>query len=147
MRKLLLILLLQVTAATAQAAPQQSCAKEVGATEVAYRLSEVPKDILADLMLMDKNMGDQGSPLVQTDAPSAEQLKWPTSRFLQALLINRTWYVQVEVSMMSGVRTMGYSRGSDGRHQRLSSRYYGGPACETLRAAVKGVYNPGNFNF
>ncbi len=62
-------------------------------------------------------------------------------------MIKKIWYVQVEIAMTSGVRAMGYFSGSDGRFRRVLSRYYGGPACETLKAAVKGVYNPGVFNF
>jgi hypothetical protein len=147
MRKLMLIMLLQVGAASAQAAPQRSCAEEVGAIAVANRLSKLPQDIRADLMQMDKNMGDPGSPLLQTDAPSVAQSKYPTSRFFQALLINKIWFVQVEIAMTSGIRTMGYYRDSDGRFQRSRSHYYGGPACETLKAAANGVYNPGLFNF
>ncbi len=147
MHNLTAILFLQIGASPIQAVAPQSCAQELGATQVAHRLSDVPKDILADLMRIDKAMGDHDSPLLQTDAPSAEQLKWPTSRFLQAMLIDKTWYVQVQASMMSGVATMGYRRGGDGQFQRSRSSYLAGPACETLKAAAKGVYNPGLFDF
>jgi hypothetical protein len=147
MRKLLLVLLLQVDAASAHAALPQSCAKEVGAITVVERLSELPPDIREDLLFRFKDMGDRGSPLLQTDAPSAVEMTYPTSRFAQALLIKNAWFVQFEVSMFSGVRTIGYVRGSDGRFTRSPSRYFGGPACETLKAAVKGVYTPGGFNF
>lgn len=147
MRKLMLIALLQSGASSAQPVLPQSCAKEVGATAVVERLSELPPDIRDDLLFRFKDMGDRGSPLLQTDAPSAVELSYPTSRFAQALLIKNVWFVQFEVSMFSGVRTVGYVRGSDGRFTRSPSRYFGGPACATLRAAVSGVYNPGLFNF
>ena len=147
MRSTLLILVLQVGATTAQAAPLQSCAKEVQASAVVERLSELPPDIRDDLIYRFRGMGDRGSPLLQTDAPSAVEMTYPTSRFAQALLIKNVWFVQFEVAMFSGVRTMGYLRGTDGRFTRSPSRYFGGPACETLKAAIAGVYTPGGFNF
>ena len=146
MRKLILIVLLQVGAATAQAAPPLSCAKEVGATAVVERLSELSPDIRDDLIFRFKDMGDRGSPLLQTDAPTALERDLPTSRFAQALLIKNVWFVQFEVAM-TGMLTMGYIKGSDGKFMRSPSHYYSGPACETLKAAVNGVTTPGGFNF
>jgi hypothetical protein len=145
-RIFMLLVLLQVGAATAQAAPQQSCAKEVKAIAVVERLSELPADIRDDLIFRFKDMGDRGSPLLQTDAPTALERDLPTSRFAQALLIKNVWFVQFEVAM-TGTRTMGYFRGTDGKFTRSPSHYYGGPACETLKAAVNGVTTPGGFNF
>ena len=141
-----LLALLQVGAATAQAAPQQSCAKEVKAVALVERLSELPADIRDDLMMMDKKMGDRGSPLLQTDAPTILERDYPTSRFAQALLIKNMWFVQFEVAM-TGMLTIGYIKGTDGKFTRSPSHYYNGPACETLKAAVNGVTTPGGFNF
>jgi hypothetical protein len=59
------------------------------------------------------------------------------------VLIKNVWYVQFEVSMFAGVRTMGYFRATDGQFHRLPALYLGGPKCETLRAIIEGVYNPG----
>lgn len=145
-RKVMLIMLLSVDAASAHAAPQQACANEVKAIAVVERLSELPRDILDDLLSRFKDMGDRGSPLLETDAPSVVESGYPASRFAQALLIKNVWFVQFEVAM-GGVRTIGYVRGTDGRFQRSPSHYYGGPACETLKAAVNGVTTPGGFNF
>jgi hypothetical protein len=97
-------------------------------------------------MMMDKKMGDRGSPLLQTDAPTILERDYPTSRFAQALLIKNMWFVQFEVAM-TGMLTIGYIKGTDGKFTRSPSHYYNGPACETLKAAVNGVTTPGGFNF
>jgi len=91
-------------------------------------------------------MGDRGSPLLQTDAPTILERDYPTSRFAQALLIKNMWFVQFEVAM-TGMLTIGYIKGTDGKFTRSPSHYYNGPACETLKAAVNGVTTPGGFNF
>lgn len=116
---------------------------DVPAEAVIHRLSQLPPDIREDLLRNYKDMGERTSPLLQTDTPSAVESKYPTSRFVQAVLIKNVWYVQFKVSLFAGVRTLGYFRHPDGHYQISASNYYGGPACETLRAAIKGVYNPG----
>lgn len=146
MQKFMMILLLQAGAATAQAAMPQSCATEVNATSVVEHLSELHPDIRNDLLFRFKDMGDRGSPLLQTDAPSVIESKYPTSRFAQAVLLRNVWFVQFEVAM-TGMLTIGYVQGSDGRFTRAPSHYYGGPPCETLKAAFNGVVTPGGFNF
>ena len=148
--KLGLLLFLQVSAgasaATAAGSPAHSCGKDVGANAVVERLADLPADIRGDLLLTFRGMGDRGAPLLQTDAPSIAEREYPTSRFAQALRIKNMWFVQFEVAM-SGGRTIGYVQGTDGRFARSPSHYYGGPACETLKAAVNGVITPGGFNF
>jgi hypothetical protein len=116
----------------------------IPATSTVQHLSGLAPNIRADLLGTFKDMGDRGSHLLQTDAPRGAEQHYPTTRFVQAVLIKNVWYVQFEVSMFGGVRTLGYDRGSDGRFYRSRSHYYGGPMCETLRAALSGVYNPGN---
>lgn len=143
---LMLIGLFQPSAAIAASAPRPICA-DILATAVVKRLSDLPREIRDDLHLNYKDMGEPGSPLLQTDAPTAAEVHYPTSRFVQGVLIKDVWYVQFEVSMFSGVRTIGYVRIDDGRFLRSPSHYYGGPSCETLKAAINGVYTPGGFNY
>lgn len=148
MSNVLLMLLFAVGATPLDANPDRSCAQEVRATATAYRLSELPTDIRDDLnLLLHNDIGDSGSPLLGTDAPGPEEQSFPTTRFFQALFVNGEWFVQFEVSMFAGVRTMGYVRGSDGRFRRYPLHYFGGPPCETIKAALAGVTTPGGFNF
>lgn len=141
MRAASLALLLQAAAAPGPR-PQAPCAN-IPAAAVIERLSDLPTDIRQDLLQTYEDMEERGAPLLSTDSPTEGERKYPTSRFVQAVLIKNVWYVQFEVSMFAGVRTMGYVRASNGRFRRDPSRYYGGPACATLRAAIEGVYNPG----
>lgn len=130
------------------AAPEHSCAREVGATLAAYRLSDLPTAIRADLNLIARSqIGDRGSPLLETDAPTREQANLPTSRFYQALQVNGEWFVQLEVAMFAGVRTIGYVPDENGGFRRYPLHYFGGPACKSIKAALRGVTTPGGFNF
>lgn len=113
-----------------------SCAKEVRATATAYRLSDLPPAIRADLALQSNNgMADSGSPIQQTDAPTKAELKLATSRFVQALLVRKTWFVSYEASMMAP-RTIGYYFTEGGGLQRAYSIQFSGPPCEAVKAAL-----------
>lgn len=148
MNDMVLMLLLAIGPATVETEPRPSCAEEVRATATAYRLADLPKEIRDDLnILMNNEIGDSDSQLLQTDAPVAAERNFPTARFFQALFVNREWFVQFEVSMFAGVRTIGYVRDGNGGFRRWSSHYFGGPACETIKAALNGVTTPGGFNF
>ena len=143
---LLLTLLLATGAAAPDTGPDRSCAREVRATATAFRLSELPPEIRDDLnLLLHNDIGDRGAPLLGTDAPRPAEQNFPTTRFFQALLVSGEWFVQFEVSMFAGVRTLGYVRGSDGRFRRWPMHDFGGPACETIRAVLRGVTTPGGF--
>jgi len=107
------------------------------------QFSRLPKDIQDDLLANFDHMAKGGEPLLATDAPSSAEMNYPTSRFVHAVLIKNVWYVQMEIAMTEGVRTIGYHLGSTGHLERSASQYLGGPACETLRALTNRVYNPG----
>jgi len=110
---------------------------------VVDRFAELPGDIQDDLRANFDRMAKAGEPLLETDAPTAAEMTYPTSRFVRAVLIKNVWYVQMEISMTEGVRTIGYIRGSQGHLERSAMHYLGGPACETLKALTSRVYNPG----
>lgn len=123
-----------------------TCADEVRATATARRLSELPPEVRDDLMLLTENaMAEGGSPLLQTDAPTAAERDLATVRFAQGLLVGDKWFVQFEVSMFAGVRTVSYVRDQDGRFGRSPMHYFGGPACASIKAALNGVTTPGGF--
>jgi len=143
-----LLMLLLVVGASPPTAELDTCAREVHATATAYRLADLPPDIRSDLTLIAQNgIGDRGSPLLDTDAPGPAQVSFPTSRFYQALRVNNEWFVQFEVSMFAGVRTIGYVPDRNGGFRRYAPHYFGGPACESIKAALSGVTTPGGFNF
>ena len=121
-----------------------SCATEIQAESYARRLADIPPEIRDDLNSLTKGtVGDSGGPLLATDAPSAVERQYPTTRFYQAFLIKNQWFVQFEVAMFAGVRTMTYRRSKDNnRFYRSPWGYFGGPACESLNAALSGVTTP-----
>ncbi len=143
---LAMILLASGTASVGTEA-QRACAQEVGATATAYRLAELPKDIRDDLAsrrdIFGADMADSDAPLLRTDAPTAEEREHATVRFAQAMLVGDKWFVQFEVSLFAGVRTISYLRRPDGRFAFTPSHYFGGPACASIRAALAGVTTPG----
>lgn len=144
MNGIILAVLLQAGASTT-VEQQLSCAAEVGATSTATRVADLPAEIRADLIrIIGDEIADRDSPLLDTDAPSAEERSYPTARFVQALLVGEEWFVQIEVAMMSGVRTFGYVRDGNSGFRRRYSHYLGGPACASIKAALAGVRNPGN---
>jgi hypothetical protein len=121
-----------------------ACAKEVQATAIASRMSQLPPEIRDDLMLMFKNdLADSGTPILQTHAPSEAERNLPTSRFVQALLVKDIWYVSYEVSMM-GSRTIRFGLAQGGPDDpkgfvRKQIYGFGGPPCEAIKASLKGV--------
>jgi len=145
MRSIVLMILLQASAATSKPAAQPAC-PSVPATAVIDRLSDLPPDIRDNLISVYKDMGERNSPLLQTDARTEAERAYSTSRFFQAVLVKNEWFVQYELTF-GGRRTLGYFRGSDGRFQRSPNHYFGGPFCETLEAAAHGVVTPGGLNF
>lgn len=139
-------LLVAGTSASAETAIS-SCAREVQATATAYRLSDLPPAIRADLDLQSNNgMADSGAPIRQplrwtnnrqTNNRIGPDLKLPTSRFVQALFVKGIWFVSYETTMM-GPRTIGYLFTTVGlRPAHFYS--FSGPPCEVVKAALKGV--------
>ena len=146
MSSLLAMLLGTMGASSVPTEVQRTCAKEVGAVATAYRLSELPEEIRADLVSRKAffgDIGDSDGPLLETDAPSAAERNYPSVRFAQAMLVQNEWFVQVDVSMTVGVTTFSYPRQSDGRFSFLPIHYFRGPACASIKAALAGVTNPG----
>lgn len=119
--------------------PTSSCAAEVQATATAYRLSDLPAAIRADLALQSNNeMADSGTPLWQTDVINKADRNFASSRFVQALLVRKTWFVSYEATM-TGSRTIGYYFKEGGGIRRKYSIQFSGPPCEAIKAALKGV--------
>lgn len=122
-----------------------SCARDVQATETASRLSQLPLEIRDDLAAFSKGeMADSGVPIRQTDAPTDAKRKLATSRFLQAILVRKTWFVSFEVSMMTP-RTVGYAQTTGGGFHRIHFYNLAGPPCEAVKAALKGVTSFNSF--
>jgi hypothetical protein len=145
-----LTLLLLAFLANSPATLTDTCLREISATSTVNRLSDLPQDVRSSLSYFEENIlkgriADSGSPLMQTDAPSAIESGYPRARFSQAVLIRDRWFVQFQVSLWSGVRTVSFTRSSDGRYGLSPGHYFGGPACESLKAAVAGVSTPGGF--
>lgn len=146
--KLSLSAILLVTAFGAEPALAQTCAKEIRATSVASNLTDLPQEIREHLDDFDpKGMGERDAPLLKTDAPVGVERGHRQTRFVQAFLVKDEWFVQFEVAMFSGVRTIGYVRDSEGRFRPWPPHYFGGPPCESINAALQGVTTPGGFNF
>jgi len=140
---------LMIGAVTVPTDAVSSCAQEIHATATASRLSDLPPEIREDLARISNNeMAESGSHILQTDAPSKADAKLPTSRFMQAILVKDlpnakdTWFVSFEVSM-STPRTVSYYRDQWGRYNRVQMHNFGGPPCESIKAALKGVTSPG----
>lgn len=144
-----LMMIMLLGAAPAGTEAQRACAREVGATATAYRLADLPKDIRDDLAsrsgLFGAEIADSDSPLLQTDAPTAAERNYPTVRFAQAMFARDRWFVQFEVSLFAGVRTISYSRQPGGGFGFTPAHYFGGPACASIKAALAGVTTPGGF--
>ena len=133
-------LLLVGTASAAQPTPA-ACAREVNATATAFRLSELPPAIRSDLArLVEGEMADSGSVILQTDNRTAADARLPRVRFLQAMFVRHTWYVSFEVSMMAPY-TLGYARMGSERSEleRVRQLSFLGPPCEAIKAGMRGV--------
>jgi hypothetical protein len=123
---------------------QRACERDIGATAAAYRLGELPQEIRSDLAtrlrsLFGAEVADSDAPLLQTDAPTAAERDHATLRFAQAFLVRDRWFVQLEVSLFAGVRTISYQRQPDGLFTLSPLHNFGGPACASIKAALAGV--------
>ena len=132
-----------VGSAAAGNGAQSSCARDVHATATAYRLADLPQQIRDEMAAYPEVFGgglaDSDAPLLQTDAPAAEERDYPTVRFAQAMLVGDKWFVQFEVSLYTGVRTVSFHRHRDGHFRLRPDHFFGGPACASIRAALDGV--------
>jgi len=134
-----LMALLAVSSTENRLEPGFSCQEAAQASATAYQLADLPQDIRDDLIgLTGNSLGDSNATLLHSDAPQPAALGLPSARFAQAMLFNGRWFVQLEVSMFSGVHTIGYVRHSDG-FRRSPIHHFRGPACESIRAAFNGV--------
>jgi hypothetical protein len=121
----------------------QTCARTLGATAFTTKLSGVPQAIREDLV---RRIAAQGSavadsdvPLLQTDAPGERERGYARVRFAQAMHIGDRWFVQLQITLMSGVRTYVYARHSDGSFDFSPGQQFGGPGCASIKAALAGV--------
>lgn len=145
-----LAMMLLVMGIAAETEAQRSCALEVGATETAYRLSELPQDIRDDLakrtLIFGDEIADSDGPLLQTDAPTAAERDYPTLRFAQALRVRDRWFVQFERSMFAGVVTVSYNRHHpEGPFNLYPGHFLAGPSCVSIKAALAGVRSASPF--
>jgi hypothetical protein len=84
-------------------------------------------------------VADSDVPLLQTDAPGEREKGHAQVRFAQAMLVQDKWFVQLEVSLWEGVRTLTYIRHGDGSFRYSPSGIFNGPACASIKAALAGV--------
>lgn len=133
--------LLMVGAALPGQPAPAACAREVNATATAFRLSELPPAIRSDLArLVEGEMADSGSVILQTDHRTAANTRLPRVRFLQAIFVRHIWYVSFEISMRAPY-TLGYARmGSETSElTRVHSVSFTGPPCDAVKAGIRGV--------
>ena len=130
---------------------QRVCAREVGASDTAYRLAELPTDVREDLVRRrsdifgGEQLADSDATLLNTDAPTAAERGHVVLRFAQAMRVRDIWFVQFEVSLLAGVRTISYVRHLDSRFNLSPLHRFVGPACASIKAALAGVTSPGGF--
>jgi hypothetical protein len=143
---------LLITVSAAAAAPPQeqrpifNCPEAARADAAAYRLADLPQEIREDLMKWTGNeITDENIPLLRTDSFTDGGKGYAKVRFAQALRFRDRWFVQSEMALVAGVRTITYYRTPNGRFERFPTQYFGGPACATIRAALDGVVTPGGF--
>jgi hypothetical protein len=142
------VLLMMTATPPSATRPSFSCSEMGRAAATAYRLSELPAEIRADLMeWTNHQITDANIPLLNTDAPGPLERTYATVRFAQAARFHNYWLVQFEVALFSGVRTVSYSSTENGPFRRSPMIYSQGPACASLRAALEGVGNPGSSGF
>lgn len=121
---------------------EPNCAREVNAIAFADRIAKLPESIRTDLderVGATSKLGDRGAPLLRTDAPGQPQSEEVPVRFVQPLQIGDQWFVQIEVAMMSGVTTIGYSLPPDGLFTFEPGQVFRGPPCASIMAALAGV--------
>lgn len=120
-----------------------SCREDRLAAESAERITELPLEIQQDLSRVTVGqIGERNRPLRQSHVLISEERDHLRVRFYRALRFRGVWYVQYEETLRSGVQTLGYTRHPDGRFLRSPILRFGGPPCETIRAALSGVNTP-----
>lgn len=120
-----------------------ACPEDARAVAIAYRLSDLPAEIRADLMRLTRNhIGERPQPLRQSHVVVPEERGNLGSRFYRALRFQNVWYVQWERALTRGVQTLGYISQNDGPFVSSVGLRFAGPACETIRAALAGVVTP-----
>jgi hypothetical protein len=139
--KILVLIVMLLSSIFISTKATASCQATANATKSILSLTKLPAEIRADLMTLANNqMSDRGGKLLISDAPDATERDYPLTRFYQAHLISGQWYVQFEVSQFSGVRTLAYFRNGVSTYQRSGAVNLGGPPCESITAALAGVY-------
>jgi hypothetical protein len=145
------VLFSSIIAMYAESASPTSCFELAQATAIAHGLSDLPREIRADLLTTTHNeIRDVDVPLLNTDAPTERERSYATLRFVQAARFERFWLVQIEEAMVAGVRTISYIRRDQGPREsgpfvRTNWHVFAGPACASIRATLEGVTTPGGF--
>lgn len=117
-----------------------SCPEDVRANAFATDIEELPREIYDDLMRITSNViGSRENAAQQRDEI---QINEPHLRYYRGIRFNNVWYIQYEQKATRGVQTVGYIFHPDGFYYRSPLLRFGGPACETIRAALNGVVSP-----
>lgn len=136
--------LIYLSLISAQTVTEKPCDGRFEVTQQAYRFADLPQEIYDDLHIYSEGkLGDPDDPLLETDAPSEEEKTYATLRLKQAWLVNETWYVSSEISLMSGYITFGFREYGNDRYEMRHGLAYKGPICEVIDASLKGVLSGG----
>jgi hypothetical protein len=139
----MLHILLAVTSVNhSQTNAQRACARQIHASATVTHLADLPQEVRDEMHRLKElfgGMADSDAPILQSDAPSAVEATYAQVRSAQAMLVKDVWFVQYEAAMFSGVRTVSFSRYSDGHYRWNPSHYFGGAACASIQAALAGV--------
>lgn len=131
-----------VTAETTEALPCDGLFK---VSQQAYKFDDLPKEIYDDLLIYSEGrLGNPDDPLLQTDAPTEKEKTYATLRLERAWMVEDTWYVSLQVSMISGRLIFGFRKyGNIDRYQMRNTLVYKGPMCAVIDASLKGVLSGG----
>ena len=120
-----------------------ACPEDARAGQIAYQLSDLPPEVRLDLMrLTHYSIGERPRPLRRSHVVIPEERDYLGSRFYRALRFQNVWYVQYERALTRGVQTVGYIADARGRFHASPVLRFGGPPCETIRAALAGIVAP-----
>lgn len=123
--------------------PPVACSEDATASEIAYQLSDLPSEVRLDLMRLTRySIGERPRPLRRSHVVIPEEDGYLGARFYRALRFQNVWYVQYELALTRGVQTIGYIGDAGGRFHASPVLRFGGPPCETIRAARAGIVAP-----
>ncbi len=110
--------------------------------QVAERMTDLPIEIQDSLAEITKGqIAEQGTPLLQTDAPGADDEGKAQVRFARGFRNGDLWIVFLEVSLMRDPRSLGFVRGTGGKFALSAGYFLFGDQCAVRRAIQDGVRN------